>query len=272
MLPTLRVPLTQSGKLAPLFLLSAMLLPHSAMSATRNPGDPLYCQPNEGATFLIVNGTTGVFTTDSDCYSPTSNVNNNNVTVPPTNGTLTSDGTGNYVYTTTSPTYTGLDTFSVHVDTSTGYTSGGPGDFGGGPGTVVVTLNVLPSTMTATVAANSFVQIPIPPGSVTPCPATYGCVTGGRIGAIHAAHGFVTFNGMTISYAPFTGYSGTDTISFQAVGRDNYGANQLNSTDIVVSVTITPAAVPTLGNWALLALASLLLLTGLWWTMRTRTV
>jgi len=130
MLPSLQMPVPPCRKLAQLFLLSALFLPHPAMSATANPGEPLYCQPNEGATFLIVNGNTGVFTTGIDCYSPYANVNNNNVTIQPTHGTLTSDGAGNYVYVTTDSNYTGLDTFSVHVDRSIGYTSGGPGDFG----------------------------------------------------------------------------------------------------------------------------------------------
>src|ERR1035441_5178125 len=148
--------------LAPLFLF-VLIVPHSAVSATRNPGEPLYCQPDEGATFLIVNGTAGVFTTDSDCYSPTSNKNNNNVTVQPTQGTLTSDGAGNYAYVTTDPNFTGLDPFSVHVDTSTGYTSGGPGDFAGGAGTVNLTLNVLPSSLAGlTTPSGTAVQIPVP--------------------------------------------------------------------------------------------------------------
>ena len=272
MLPSLQMPVPPCRKLAQLFLLSALFLPHSAMSATANPGDPLYCQPNEGATFLIVNGNAGVFTTNSDCYSPFANVNNNNVTIQPTHGTLTSDGAGNYVYVTTDPNYTGLDTFSVHVDTSTGYTSGGPGDFGDGAGTVPLTFNVLPSSLPpVTTAYGTAVQIPIPAGSVTPCPATFGCVTGGIVGSIQPAHGTLIFSGLNATYTPASGFSGTDTFTIRARGKDNYGLQALNSGNISVSVTVGPptATVPALGTWGMIALAGLLVLAGCRW-MRTR--
>lgn len=274
MLPSLRNPVLPWKKLAPLFLLSALFFPHSAMSATPNPGDPLYCQPDEGATFLIVNGNAGVFTTGTDCYSPFTDVNNNNVTVQPTHGTLTSDGTGNYVYVTTNPNYTGLDTFSVHVDTSTSYTSGGPGNFSGGPGTVPVTFNILPSSLSpVTTPYGTAVQFSVPAGSVTPCPATFGCVTAGVVGSIHPAHGTLTFSGLNARYAPATGFSGTDTFTIQALGINNDGAQALDSGDISVSVTVGPPApsVPALGTWGMIALAGLLVLAGSRW-MRTRTV
>ena len=38
-----------------------------AFAVNPNHGDPLFCQPNEGTTFLITNGG-GVFTVNSDCY------------------------------------------------------------------------------------------------------------------------------------------------------------------------------------------------------------
>jgi hypothetical protein len=240
------------------------------MSATPNPGDPLYCQSNEGATFLIVNGTTGVFTTATDCYSSLTDFDNNNVTVQPTQGTLTSDGAGDYVYVTTNPNYTGLDTFSVHVDTSTG-SPGGPGNFGGGAGTVVVTLNVLPSTIAATTTAGTAVQIPLPAGSVTPCPGTFGCPTTGQLGTIHPAHGTMTFSGMNGTYTPTAGYAGTDTFNIQVLGLDADGGTALNSGNITVTVTVGQPAVPALGTWGMIALAGLLLLAGLR-RMRTRAV
>src|ERR1035437_6856058 len=224
MLPSLQMPVPPYRKLAHLFLLSALFLPHSAMSATANPGDPLYCQPNEGATFLIVNGNTGVFTTNSDCYSPFANVNNNNVTIQPTHGTLTSDGAGNYVYVTTDPNYTGLDTFSVHVDTSTGYTSGGPGDFGEGAGTVPLAFNVLPSSLPPLTAADGpRGRIPIPARSGTPWPAAVGVGAGGIVGSIQPAHGTLIFSGLNATYTPASGFSGTDTFTIRAQGKDNNG-------------------------------------------------
>src|ERR1019366_7388384 len=247
------------------FLVGALFIPHPAISATRNPGDPLYCQPDEGATFLIVNGTTGVFTTYNNCYSPSSNVNNNNIVSQPTHGTLTSDGAGNYVYATTDPNFTGLDTFSVHVDTSFGYVSGGPGDFAGGGGTIPLTFNVLPSSLAGvTTPSGTAVQIPVPPGAVTPCPATFGCVTGGVVGSIHPAHGTLVFSGLTATYTPAAGFSGTDTFTIRALGANHDGTTALNSGDISVSVTVSAAPVvvssaPTLGTWGTIALAGLLM-------------
>lgn len=276
MLSTLRRSGPHVGRaLTLVFLVGALFIPHPAISATRNPGDPLYCQPDEGATFLIVNGTTGVFTTYNNCYSPSSNVNNNNIVSQPTHGTLTSDGAGNYVYATTDPNYTGLDTFSVHVDRSISYTTGGPGDFAEGPGTIPLTFNILPSSLPAvTTQPHTAVQIAVPAGSVTPCPGTFGCVTGGVVGSIHPAHGTLVFSGLTGTYTPAAGFSGTDTFTIQARGRNNDGANALNSGDISVSVTVTAPAptvesVPALGTWGMIALAGLLVLAGCTWS-RTR--
>jgi len=260
-----RLPLTA------LFIL-ALIIPHSAMSATPNPGDPLFCQPDEGATFLIVNGTTGVFTTNNDCYSPASHVNNNNVTVQPTHGTLTSDGAGNYVYVTTDPNYTGLDTFTVQVERSVGYGPGSPGSFAGGAGTIPMTFNVLPSTLTATKGFGTAVVIPVPPGAVSPCPATYGCVTGATFGSVLPAHGNLVFSGLTATYTPANGYSGTDTFAIRALGINHDGTSALNSGNIMVTVTVgsAPASgVPVLGTWGLIALAGLLLIAGCRW-MHTR--
>jgi hypothetical protein len=33
-----------------------------------NPGDPLFCQPQEGTTYIINNSGSGTFTADPDCY------------------------------------------------------------------------------------------------------------------------------------------------------------------------------------------------------------
>src|ERR1019366_5410330 len=179
MLSTLRRSGPHVGRaLTLVFLVGALFIPHPAISATRNPGDPLYCQPDEGATFLIVNGTTGVFTTYNNCYSPSSNVNNNNIVSQPTHGTLTSDGAGNYVDATTDPNFTGLDTFSAHVETSFGYVSGGPGDVAGGGGTTPLTFSVMPSSLAGvTPVSGTAVEIPVPAGVVVMCPAPFGCVT-----------------------------------------------------------------------------------------------
>jgi hypothetical protein len=225
---------------------------------TQNPGEPLYCQPNETATFLIVDGTTGIFTTAGDCYTG-SDVANNNIVTAPTQGTFASDGAGDYVYTTTNPAYTGLDTFQVHVDQSSNPVSGGPGAFGGTPGTVTVTLNVLPSSLGPfTTTANTPVQIPVPPGSVSPCPATFGCVSGAKAGSVAPTLGTLSFAGLNVTYTPRNGSSGTDNFTIQALGADNDGNTALNSGNIQVQVVISspgPVPTPALSTWGMLAAA-----------------
>jgi hypothetical protein len=255
--------LGSTGTIVLLFLSGVLLVPDPALAATRNPGDPLYCQPDEGATFLIVNGNSGVFTTYSNCYNPSANVNNDNVVTQPTHGSLVSDGTGNYVYTATPLDYTGLDTFQVHVDRSISYVSGGPGDFSEGPGNITITLNVLPSSLPpVTTASGTPVSIAVPAGSVSPCPATFGCVTGARVGTVAPAHGTLNFSGLTATYTPASGYSGTDSFTIQALGHNNDGSTALNSGNIAVQVTVA-APVPSLGTWGMIALTVMLMLSGL---------
>jgi len=57
------------------------------------PGDPLFCNPNEGAAALIVNGNVGVFTVNTDCYGNSSVTTAlNQIVTQPTQGTLTNNG------------------------------------------------------------------------------------------------------------------------------------------------------------------------------------
>jgi hypothetical protein len=99
-------------------LLFLICLFGSGRAYAQNPGDPLFCQPQEGVAFLIVNGGSGVFTVDPDCYN--NNINNDVTTSITTGqgGTLVLTRTptaGNYAYTPPTPTFTGLDTFSIPV-------------------------------------------------------------------------------------------------------------------------------------------------------------
>jgi hypothetical protein len=93
----------------------------SIASAQHNPGDPLFCQPQEGIGFLIINGGGGVFTVDGDCYGSALGSTPSNT--PPASistlrgGTLTlanptfTGGQANYLYTPPTPTFTGTDSF-----------------------------------------------------------------------------------------------------------------------------------------------------------------
>jgi hypothetical protein len=265
-----------------------------------NPGDPLFCQPNEGNTFLIVNGGTGIFTVDSDCY-------NNNITLSPPPSTITTtqggtltlhivSGEGNYTYTPPTPTFTGTDTFTIPVTTSWNST-GGTGSNGGAclarsgcAQTETVTLNVLPSTYTLAASAGTPAAVPIPAGSVSGCSASQGssangpppgtingCTTAIGLGPfgipslIVTAHGRVTTNGTALTYTANAGYNGPDTFQIQIFGVNTDGINALNSGFATVNVTVTaPATVPTLGYWGLVLLAGLLVLFGIR-MMRRRT-
>jgi uncharacterized protein (TIGR03437 family) len=256
----------------------------SAQSPTSNGGDPLFCQPNEGATFLIINGGQGLFRVDSDCY-------NSNIGTPPSNtppptitttqgGTLTLNLIGqaaNYTYTPPTPNFVGLDTFTIHL-TTTWNAQGGPGSAGGtllarpgGPDDVVVTLNVLPATSVLQVAGVAKVA-PIPTGSVTGCPANQGnagqgpapgvvggCVTGLALApfneqtSITTAHGSVTTvgfgTGQTIRYTPTAGYTGPDSFFYNIFGTNTDGSTQLNA-----GTGAVPAASP--GNPQMLVTVS----------------
>jgi hypothetical protein len=227
----------------------------STASAQANPGDPLYCRPNEGVQFLIVNGGAGVFTVNSDCYS--NNINNDTTTSIATGqgGTLTltrASGNGNYTYTPPTPTFVGLDTFSIPV-TTVWNAAGGVGSAGGsaspgGPATLNITLNVIPSTTTLAVPGVATL-VPVPAGSIGGCTvggnsslgpapgAQYGCITGVKRGGTAPGHGTLSTSGNTILYTPAAGYSGPDTFSYQAEGVNADGSTALNSGNVTVQVT-----------------------------------
>lgn len=266
-----------------LVLIAASLGSTLALAQSPNLGDPLFCQPQEGTTFLIVNGGAGVFTADADCFN--NNVNNDTTLSISTGqgGTLTGTrgaGSINYVYTPPTPTFTGTDTFSMPV-TTVWNSAGGTGSAGGvarpgGPATLAITLNVLPSTATLAAQSGVGILVPVPAGSVTGCTAggnagqgppagaVLGCVTGAIPGSLSPSHGtLTTVAGPALRYTATPGYVGTDTFSYQATGVNTDGTNALNSGNITVTVTVSPApatAIPTLNEWGLLALSGLVAL------------
>jgi hypothetical protein len=259
----------------------------STASAQANPGDPLFCQPDEGLSFLIVNGGAGVFTADPDCYGNNAN-NDTTLTITTSqggtlNGTRTPSAI-NYIYTPPTPNFTGLDTFSIPVTTSWNST-GGPGSAGGthlsrpgGPETLTVTLNVIPATTTLAVTGVATL-VPVPAGSITGCgaqgnpgqgppaSAVPGCITRIQQGGAGPSHGTLTVSGTTIRYTPTAGYTGPDTFSYQALGVNTDGLTALDSGNVTVQVTVSAApvataSVPALGTWGMALLCVLLVLAG----------
>jgi len=227
-------------------------------SAQANTGDPLFCQPQEGVQFLIVNGGAGVFTANADCYN--NNASNDTTLTITTgqggslNGTV-AGASINYIYTPPTPTFTGLDTFSIPV-TTVWNSAGGTGSAGGsappgGPATLNITLNVIPSTTTFAVPGAATL-VPVPAGSLTGCTvggnagrgpapgAQYGCINGIKQ-ASAPSHGSLSTSGNTLRYTPTPGYSGPDAFSYQAYGVNCDGSNALNSGAVSVQVTVTAA-------------------------------
>ena len=225
-----------------------------AAGPSPNPGDPLFCQPQEGTTFLIVNGGAGVFSADADCYNDNT-ANDTTLSITTTQGGMLtgtrSTGAINYLYTPPTPTFTGLDTFTIPV-TTVWNGAGGTGSAGGtvrpgGPATMTVTLNVLPASVT--LVANGPTLVAVPAGSVSSCTAVgnsglgpaagavVGCVTGIQKGLVAPSHGALSTSGNTLLYTPTTGYSGSDTFTYQAVGVNTDGSSSLDSGEITVSVT-----------------------------------
>ena len=255
----------------------------SCLRAAPKPGDPLYCAPNEGAAAIILNGNVGIFTVNTDCYAGSAvTAALNQIVTQPAQGTLTNQGVagGNaqYLYTLTNPSFTGTDTFTIHVTTSTNGSAGGPGGFAGGAGNVVITLNVIPATVQLSTAVSTSILVPIPAGSITGCPVApvnggggppagtiYGCITSVTAGATAPAHGVLQVVGSTIRYVPTAGFSGTDTFTYEAHGIDDDATTALESGEVTVTVTVGNAAVPTpaLTTWGMVILGAALLLFGM---------
>jgi hypothetical protein len=138
---------------------------------------------------------------------------------------------------------------------------------------LTITLNVIPSTTTLSVPGVATL-VPVPAGSITGCtvggnPATgpaagttHGCVTGLVRSGTPPSHGTLKNSGNTLEYTPEAGYTGSDTFSYQALGTNTDGASALRSGSVTVQVSITAAAVPALGTWAMALLCGFLLLSG----------
>lgn len=227
-----------------------------------NLGDPLFCQPQEGLGFLIVNGGSGVFTASFDCYND--NVNNDTTLSMSTTqggtiaGTRTPTGI-NYVYTPPASGFTGTDAFDIPVTTAWN-SAGGTGSAGGtswpgGPTTFTVTLNVLPASATLSAISGIATPVPVPAGSISGCAANLGdsgqgpppgavtgCVKGVLAGSVAPVHGTLRTAGAgKLTYTSTAGFAGTDTFTYQAVGANTDGTFALNSGDVTVQVTVTKA-------------------------------
>jgi hypothetical protein len=266
-----------------------------ATAQPHNPGDPLFCQPHEGNGFLIVNGGAGVFTADGDCWATA--LGSSPANTPPSSiatgqgGLLTlanptfSGGQANYVYTPPTPNFTGNDTFSIAVSTVWN-AAGGLGSAGGsarpgGPATIPIILNVIPSTATLSVAPATPTLVPIPTGTTTGCQpssgqgnsgagpppgAISGCVTKvirSITGGTNPGHGTLSTSGNTLLYTPNGGFAGSDTFSYEARGINTDGPQALSSGNVLVTVTAPATGVPTVGTTGLIILAGLLVVFGL---------
>ena len=222
-----------------------------------NGGDPLFCQPQEGVSYLITNSGTDVWTVDPDCF------NNFNPSIPvqlsgqtpittTQGGTLTLTATpsgGNYTYTPPSPTFTGVDTFSYSVTTewnaaggsgsgpsNTSHANQGPYTF---TGIYAIRLNVLPATTTMNALTDSGpVDVPVPEGSITGCGPQGNASAGPPAGTVNGCtsrvsdfppqgtplstqpiHGTLTRGGPTgLQYTPTPGYIGPDSFTYFALG------------------------------------------------------
>lgn len=242
--------------------------------AQANPGDPLFCDPNEGIAYLIVNGGSGVFTVNGDCYGGNPALDVQTTIATGQGGTLTKVGASlNYTYTPPNPTFTGQDTFSINVTTVCnrvgGTGSAGGADCPGGPATLNLILNVIPATASFSTPINTPLTLPIPSGSISGCSAVgnsgngpavgavYGCTTAVIHGAgTNPAHGTLSVSGNTIVYTPTGVFNGIDTFTYQVQGVNDDGNTSLNSGNVTAQVTVgfVPST-PIPPTWILMLLA-----------------
>ncbi len=258
----------------------AVALLGASAAFANNPGDPLFCQPQEGVGYLITNSGSDVWTVDPDCFGnfvPSVPVALSSQTPITTlaGGVLTLTVTpsgGNYVYTPPSPGWTGVDTFVYTVTTewnAAGGSGSGPGNTTrpGGPytfqGVYAITLNVLPATTTWTAFSSEGPQtVPVPAGSITGCgpqgspgqgppPGTVnGCTTavsnlpplGAPLASVAPAHGTLSRTGPTgLQYTPTPGYVGPDTFTYYVLGVNTDGQRALSSGQVTMNVTVLAA-------------------------------
>jgi hypothetical protein len=228
----------------------------------------LYCNPNEGTAFPIINDGSGILAVSGNCATDAP------ATIATTaGGTMTRSGL-NFTYTPPTAGFTGVDTFNLHV-TTVWNGRGGPGSAGGttssaaGPATLLVTLNVIPATATLNATAGVGVLVPVPAGSISNCSApqpapdqgpaaaaVLGCIGGISAGTVAPSHGSLVVSGNTLRYTALASYSGTDTFSYRAQAADNYSATGSATGNVTVTVTVAPSpTIPTLGTWGMIILA-----------------
>ncbi|MGF6212651.1 IPTL-CTERM sorting domain-containing protein [Comamonas sp. 4034] len=187
------------------------------------------------------------------------------ITQPPANGTVTIDGSGKVVYTPNAG-FSGTDTFTYQVCVQTAPTQ---------CKTATVSVNVLGVTATAD-SATTKVDTPVTVGILANDASTdpANAPLAGPATAVSApAHGMVVYNADgTATYTPAAGFTGTDTFEYQiCTAQGTYPAPACATAKVTVVVTSSvtppaqsnPAPVPTLGEWSLFSLTSLVALFGI---------
>ncbi|WP_326543303.1 IPTL-CTERM sorting domain-containing protein [Pseudorhodoferax sp.] len=167
---------------------------------------------------------------------------------PPTNGTITLNADGSFLYTPNSG-YTGADSF-----TYTASSGGSPS----APATATVTVTpAVPPTANAdsyTTVAGSALTV-VAPGLLANDSVGGGTTMTAAI-ASGPANGTanVAADG-SFTYTPNSGFSGSDTFTYTAT------ANGASSTPATVSLTVNamvPTAIPTLSEWGLILTSALI--------------
>ena len=179
-------------------------------------------------TALVVPGITGVLANDTD---PVGNPLTAVIDANPTNGTVTLNPDGSFVYTPIAGT-SGTDTFTYRATDGTVFSD-----------PVVVTLNVQPTLPVAN--PDTYTAIA---GTPLMVPATSGVLAndtdpnGLPLAAVVATpptHGTLTLNADgSLIYTPTAGYLGFDSFTYQA--SDDNGV----SSPAMVSINVQPAGLP----------------------------
>ncbi|MFP9114060.1 beta strand repeat-containing protein [Flavobacterium sp. RHBU_3] len=171
----------------------------------------------------------------SNDFTSNSNINSVTIASNPSNGTVTIVNGTQIKYTPNSG-YIGTDSFTYKSVAANGNTSNAA--------TVTITVTSPPAPTAVNDSATTDYLTPVTLSVTSNDTAASGSTISSVTIASNPTHGTVTvLNNTQIKYTPNSGYIGSDSFTYKAVG-----ANGVSSTAATVSMTVTSPPAPTVAN------------------------